>query len=184
MKWVDIVWGHLKPLEYDNVYIQPLHETVACHWLFNMPNISRLQRLSLFCSQLVNQSLSSALLVFSQHCLFNWQTCSRENTNQYRFLNHNSYIFCKCLWSVLTRSYRSHVDWFAFKFEVLHLKIQFIGVGIGLLWDWSFLFFVCCCFGGFFVGIKRMKEHWLFQMIQHHYISLLITFGERWDIYW
>lgn len=23
-----------------------------------------------------------------------------------------------------------------------------------------------------------MKEHWLFQIIQHHYISLLITWGE------
>lgn len=138
-----------------------------------------MQRLSQFFSQSVNQSLSCALFKgFFQHCLCNWR-----NTNQYRFFNFNSNIFCKCLWSFFTRSYRSHVDWFEFKFEVLHFKIHFIVVGVGVLWDWRFLFFVCCCFGGFYVGIKRVKDHWLFQIIQHHYISSLITW-ERWDIYW
>lgn len=175
MKWVDIVRGHLNPLEYDNVYIQPLHETVACHWLFNKPNIFRLHAtfVSVFCS--VGKSITQLRTIrgFFQHCLCNWR-----NTNQYRFFIFNCNIFCKCLWIVFTRSYRSHVDWFAFKCEVLHFKIHFIVVGVGVLWDWSFLFFVCCCFGGFFVGIKRVKDHWLFQIIQHHYISSLITWGE------
>lgn len=129
MKWIDKVWGGLKPLEYDNVYIQPLHETVACHWLFNMPNISRLQLLSLFCSQLVNQSLSSALLVVPQHCLFNWHTRTGGNTNQYRFFNYNSYIFCKCLWSVLTRSNRLHV--IDLRLNLKSFTSQFILLGWG-----------------------------------------------------
>lgn len=105
-----------------------------------------MQRLSQFFSQLVNQSLSCALFVFFfQHCLFNWR-----NTNQYRFFNFNSNIFCKCLWRFFSRSYRSHVDWFAYKFEVLHFKIHFIVVGVGVLWGWSFIFClllflgICC----------------------------------------
>lgn len=138
-----------------------------------------MQRLSQFFSQSVNQSLSCAL--FEAFFSIVYATDEIRTNIDFSIL---TVTFSASAYEVFfTRSYRSHVDWFEFKFEVLHFKIHFIVVGVGVLWDWRFLFFVCCCFGGFFVGIKRVKDHWLFQIIQHHYISSLITW-ERWDIYW
>lgn len=111
MRWVDIVRSHIKPLKYDNVYLQPLHETVAFHWLFNI------------CQIFLNQSLSRALLIFfsqRKKVVHTIDIPVQENSILLPHLYHLQFLQKQI--KFLVTSNRSLVNWCAFKSRSFTLK--------------------------------------------------------------